>query len=51
MSIDVQEARAANPFVRQLVGLQIEPVIALPEDRAFARALVDDDESQLAGAI
>ena len=51
MSIDVHEARAANPFAWQLVGLQIEPVIALPEDRALARALVHDDERQLARAI
>ena len=51
MPIDVHEARAADPFPGQFFGLQIEPVIALPEDRALAGAFVDDNEGRLARAI
>src|SRR5205807_2271278 len=39
------------PSLRQLFGPQIEPVVPLPENRAFAGALINNDEGQLACAI
>jgi hypothetical protein len=49
VAVEVEGASFENPVALEVVGLESEAVVALPEDGALA-GVVNEDESLLAGA-
>src|SRR6185503_4877964 len=47
VSVEVQNAAARGNGERRFVGAVTQPLVAVPDDRAFAVARVDENESNL----